>query len=752
MVRQRRQRECAFILCVFLGGAGCAFKVIPPKSQLVDEVVVRAGESPRIAPADVEARIATEATSHFPVFEWLAGVPVAGVFDAVTVEYQVLDRFVLQRDLERVERYYRARGFVEVQVTAGRVITTAPGRVRVEIIVREGQPVLLVAAEPPTELLTRALERGAEREALLEASVAVGKLVADYGSTPIVELPRCSDTTNPACTPKPRFDEDRYDEVKRSLVRVLADGGFAHARVDGRATIDLERHEARVRFQVEPGPLCTFGDVTIVGNGEVPATAVRARLGFKSGDRYSSVKLESAHDELAELGVFGSVDVRAEIGAADATPRSDVPITVSLQPVKLRTMKLGVGGLMGSQVEAHGIAGWEDRNILGGLRHLAVELRPGLVFFPARAETLFSQLPTAVVPQSALLAAFKQPSFLEQRTDLKVELSGRVYAPQIAPAPAPVPDGFNIVGYYELIAAVGLERRFRFPRLGATLDANAFIRTQLDFPFSYNLDALPPEYARVVIPYVEAFASWDQRKDVRGRPTRTDSNRGGYAALDAQVAFGDARDVRLQPELRLYRPVAKRLVVALRWSVGLLFPFNYGDSLRAERLSACNDVVPAPTECSRDLQLLSFRAFYSGGPFSNRGYGFRQVGPHGQLQFATQRGQLTEFLPTGGMGSWELSAEVRIAVAQSLSWVLFLDSSDVVRTIDDFRLDYPHLAPGTGLRVATPVGALRLDVGFRPPYLQRLGHASLAVNEGGDVPGQSRVFPWAWALAIGEAF
>ena len=709
MVRQRRQRECAFILCVFLGGAGCAFKVIPPKSQLVDEVVVRAGESPRIASADVEARIATEATSHFPVFEWLAGVPVAGVFDAVTVEYQVLDRFVLQRDLERVERYYRARGFVEVQVTAGRVITTAPGRVRVEIIVREGQPVLLVAAEPPTELLTRALERGAEREALLEASVAVGKLVADYGSTPIVELPRCSDTTNPACTPKPRFDEDRYDEVKRSIVRVLADGGFAHARVDGRATIDLERHEARVRFQVEPGPLCTFGDVTIVGNGEVPAAAVRARLGFKSGDRYSSVKLESAHDELAELGVFGSVDVRAEIGAADATPRSDVPITVSLQPVKLRTMKLGVGGLMGSQVEAHGIAGWEDRNILGGLRHLAVELRPGLVFFPARAETLFSQLPTAVVPQSALLAAFKQPSFLEQRTDLKVELSGRVYAPQIAPAPAPVPDGFNIVGYYELIAAVGLERRFRFPRLGA-------------------------------------------RKDVRGRPTRTDSNRGGYAALDAQVAFGDARDVRLQPELRLYRPVAKRLVVALRWSVGLLFPFNYGDSLRAERLSACNDVVPAPTECSRDLQLLSFRAFYSGGPFSNRGYGFRQVGPHGQLQFATQRGQLTEFLPTGGMGSWELSAEVRIAVAQSLSWVLFLDSSDVVRTIDDFRLDYPHLAPGTGLRVATPVGALRLDVGFRPPYLQRLGHASLAVNEGGDVPGQSRVFPWAWALAIGEAF
>jgi len=731
---------------------GCTLKAPPPNAPIVEQVSVNAGDAPSLPAREVEARIATQPTTHFPPFEWLSGVPVLGVFDALTVEYQGFDRFVLQRDLERVERYYRARGFVEARVTAGRVVTTEEGRVRVEIVVREGQPVWLTKVEPPAQLLARALERGAEREALLAASAAVGSLVADYAARPVVDLPRCGDAKSPACSPRPRFDEERYDEVKRSMQRVLADAGFAHATVEGAVRIDLQRREAEVRYTAEPGPLCTFGQVTIVGNGEIPEAAVRARLGFKPGDRYSTVKLDAAHDELADLGVFGSVEMRAELEQGEGAPKSEVPIVVSLQPVKLRTLKLGIGSLLGSQVEAHGILGWEDRNLLGGLRTFAVEVRPGVVMFPTRADNLFAKAPTDFVPQSALLAAFKQPSFLERRTDLKVELAGRVYAPQIAPAPDPVPEGYNIVGYYELNGAVGLDRRFRFPRLGGSFYAGGFLRTQLDFPFSYNRDALPPEYAPVVIPYVDAIASWDQRRDRAGRPTRTVPHRGLYAALNAQVAFGDARDLRFQPEFRIFRPLSDRVVVALRWSFGLLFPFNYGDSLRAERLAECNDVVPAPARCSRDLQLLSFRAFYSGGPFSNRGYGFREVGPHGQLQFATQLGQLAEFLPTGGMGAWELSAEVRMAIAESLSWVLFIDSSDVVRTVSDFRVDYPHLAPGSGLRLATPVGPLRLDVGFRPPYLQRLGSFSLPIEEGGLAPTQSKTIPWAWSLAIGEAF
>ena len=52
---------------------------------------------------------------------------------------------------------------------------------------------------------------------------------------------------------------------------------------------------------------------------------------------------------------------------------------------------------------------------------------------------------------------------------------------------------------------------------------------------------------------------------------------------------------------------------------------------------------------------------------------------------------------------------------------LFVDASDVVREIATIRFTFPHLSPGLGLRYATPVGPVRLDVGYRVPYLQKVG-------------------------------
>jgi hypothetical protein len=741
-----RGRKVALALAL----AGCTPRT-PPRGPTIERVALLAGDSPRVREARVLERIVTRETAHFPPFEWLSAVPVLGLLDALTVEYHVYERATLERDLERVRRFYRARGFYEAEVTAGRVVPTGDGRVRVEIAVREGLPVALGRVVAPLGLLPSPTASEEEREALFEAGAAVGRVLSEYGAKPLEDPPRCADERRESCRRRPRFDEERYDEVKRAIARELADAGFARARVEGRVEVDLRVHEATVAFTVEPGPLCRLGPVRIVGNGELPDSVIRARLGLEPGQRYSAERLAAAHDELAEFGVFGSVEVRPVLDETPSEP-AIVPIVVTLQPTKLRSIRLGVGAQVGSQVETHGVVGWEDRNVLGGMRSLAVELRPGVVLFPSRVDNVFSRAPTDLVPQAALLASFRQPSVLERRTDLKLEVSGRVYAPQIAPAPDPVPEGYNIVGYYELHGALGLDRRFRFPRLGSSLLLAANLRAQVDFPFSYNRPTLPPEYARVVIPYLDLLGAWDQRLDRAGRPSRVEPHRGLFAALDAQVAVGDARDIRLQPEVRLYRPISERIVVALRWTLGALFPFNYGGSLSGARLDSCNDTVPAPPECSRDLQLLSFRAFYSGGPFSNRGYGFREVGPHGQLQFATQRGQLAEFLPTGGMGMWELSAELRVAFLERLSWVLFLDGSDVVRTLGELRLDHPHLSPGTGFRVATPVGPLRLDVGFRPPYLQRLGVAQLTVEEGGPGPGVPARFPWAWSLAIGEAF
>ncbi len=754
-----------------LGSLGCTVKSVPPRQRLVDRVDVLSDDKPRVDPDDVSKHLATRETSHFPPFALFSGVPVLGMLDALTVEYNTFDRFVLQRDLERARRYYRSRGFYEAEVTAGRVVTTDKGHVRVEIVVKEGEPVFVGRVEPPVELLPKADAPQGEGDALLAAGGAVQNLINAFENKPIEDPPRCADKASPKCAARPRFDEERYEALKRDMQRVLTDAGFAYAEVGGKVDVDLLAHEAAVHFAADPGPLCTFGEVQVRGNGEIPEKIIRERLGFVAGQRYSTEKIDAAHDELAALGVFGSIEIVARLDRGEAPaeakeppkardkPRpSAIPIEVNVQPIKLRGLRLGVGALVGSQLESHALIGWEDRNLLGGLRLFSVEARPGLIFFPTHTPTF--QPPKRVVPKGDLVLFFKQPSFPERRTDMIARIEGHVFVPQI-PAPDFVDDddrrNFNILGYYGLAAAYGFERAFRFPRIDrSSVHAAAYLRAQFEFPFSYNKEEGPPAgYRAVFIPYLDVLASWDFRKDRTGKPTTIAPYRGLYTAFDFQVAFGNAIDLRIQPELRVYRPLAEKVVVALRWTTGLLFPFNYGDEIAKKadpgQPRPCDQPEPG-VDCARDLQLFTFRGFYSGGQSSNRGYGFHEVGPYGQLPFLnSQRSQLTnQFLPTGGMGMWELSGELRFLVLEKFALVVFLDASDVVRALRDFRVNVPHLSPGAGLRLATPVGPLRLDVGFRPPYIQWLGHKQLPADEGGDVLAQT--FPVAWSLAIGEAF
>lgn len=717
-------RALVLLVVLLAVSSGCTTKALPAGSVVIDRVDVVGAE--KVDDDDVEDKIATAETKR-ALWGILEGVPILNLFDAMLVEYRTYDQLVLERDLQRVRRFYQARGFYEAQVRAGRVVPTEGRHVRVEIVVEEGEPVLVEGVE---------LEFEDWKRAFLANAVMVGK-VADFERQPLEDG-----------EPLPRFDEDRYDALKQSLVRTLTDWGFAYAEVQGEVDVDLAKRRAKVRLVAKAHDKCTFGPITIEGLGEIPERPVRREIGFAAGDPYSTNKLEEAQFHLAELGVFGTIEIRPELSKEGEPRRTDVPVTVRLSPVKLREVRAGVGAGIGARVEVHGIVGWEDRNFLGGLRRFSVDTRPGLVFFPLQAANLFSPPDDILfVPEAELRLGFTQPSFPEARTNMIVEAATRIYQPRTLPTP----DNFdkdqdNVVGYREIDGAFGFERKFRMSFWGGnTIYAAQFIKLQFDDPFSYNLDRPPDGFERVLIPYLETVASWDFRKNARNLLDPTDPHKGVYFGLNAQFAgIGDAEDVRLRPEMRLYASVTKEVVVAFRLATGFLFPFNYGDAFS----SGTTDQVAR----ARDLQLLSFRGFFSGGPNSNRGYAFRDVGPHEQLDFLSQFGTSDELQSTGGLGLWELSAELRMPFADKFIGVVFVDSSDVVRRLGDFRLTHPHIAPGIGFRYRLPIGRLRFDWGFRPPYMQRLGRKWLEPAEGGPDPGENDNFPFALNLAIGEAF
>jgi outer membrane protein assembly factor BamA len=671
----------AFAMALAIWSAiGCVS--LPRGRAAVDSVELSGNQE--LGDREIKKKIATRSSSKF-----------LGLFQGVVYDYEIFDLYVLQRDLARVERYYRARGFYQARARAGRVFYDDPRHVRVVIEVEEGPETLVSKLDLfGLEGLDPALASRA-REA---AELRVGK--------------------------GERFDEDEFEAAEKAIRRVLTDEGYAYARVSRVAEVDLPRDRARVRFDVVPHLPARFGKITIVGLGDLPESKLRSALLIEEGDPYSSSDLEDAQQAVLDLGVFSSVAIEPQLD--DPPPASRrVPIVVELQPSKLHAAKLGAGvELDAIRTDFHLIAGWEHKNLFGGLRHFTVEFRPGVVFYPTRMPSF--QAPTHFLPEEKLRAELRQPGFIEGRTNGFVRGEFNIYPVLLSPEVNP---DAPIIGYREIKGTLGVDRKFR--RFFASPTYNA----QQHTPFAYA-GTLDDALSSVLISYGALFSSFDLRDD------KISPHSGLFLSNELQAAGGllggDARDFKLQPEARFYVPVSDDVTLALRSTVGLLFPRNYGHTLSA---NARADRPPPGVDragWARDVQLAFFRAFFSGGPTSNRGYPWRGIGPHGVIPFfepTVAAEQLAERcepgsadfeqsrceLPLGGFTLWEASVELRYPIVGPLSGSGFCDSSDVAPGQVEFRFERPHVSCGLGGRYDTPIGPVRLDLGYRIPSLQVLG-------------------------------
>jgi outer membrane protein insertion porin family/translocation and assembly module TamA len=97
-----------------------------------------------------------------------------------------------------------------------------------------------------------------------------------------------------------------------------------------------------------------------------------------------------------------------------------------------------------------------------------------------------------------------------------------------------------------------------------------------------------------------------------------------------------------------------------------------------------------------------FKRYFLGGATNLRGWGRFEVSP------------LSGFgLPIGGHSFLTLSTEARFPIWSRLSGVIFVDGGNVWARAWDFNLNDMRWDAGPGLRYNTPLGPIRLDVGYQ---------------------------------------
>jgi len=733
----------ALALALALAAAGStACSKIPPGRSAVDSVrVLHAHE---ISADEVEDKLATQPS---PKFLFL--------FQGVAFDYSVYDESVLQRDMARVERFYRSKGFFDAHARVARVRQVKPDHVRIEIVVDEGRPtinrrvvVLGLAGLPPD---------------IVEAVRAAAHRALPQGE---------------------RFDEQGFADSEGAIKSALTDRGYAWARVDTQAEVDVGLYTADYGIAVDPGPPAVFGPITIEGldpdspNGprrqQIPEAPVRRAIDIDPGETYSTAKIASATQALLELGVFSAVRIVPSL-PSPPPPDHVVPLTVQAEPTRLRQITLG-GGVEIDEIktDVHGVVGWEDHNFFGGLRSFSVHFKPGVVLYPARIDS-WQGLPQ-FLPEAWLRTELRQPGFIEARTNAFVSPELNVFPLLVEANP---PANAPVVGYHEVRAPIGVDRTIG--RLFVSFDYTF----QMENPFTY-VGSLDPALETLFLSFPELRAHLDFRDSV------VHPHEGMYLGNTVQVAGGifggTAADVREQPEVRTYVPISRGVTFATRASVGFLWPTSYGSNWNGELEGSAGTSGPAPAGSTpleiaahenardafaHDAQIMYFRGFFSGGPMTNRGFPPLGVSPHGVIPFlnpATAKRQVQSscnpntpgfdpthcFLPVGGMTLWELQNEVRFDISGPMSAAVFCDMSDVSPYENDIRLDHLHLSCGAGAAYDTPVGPVRLDVGYRIQPLQVLGYANERAAANADpVNGiQPTILgvPLAIAIGIGQAY
>jgi outer membrane protein assembly factor BamA len=618
------------------------------------------------------------------------------------VEKHYLNRQEFQLDVLRIRVYYWKSGYREATVDTS--ITPNGKGVTVTFAIHEGEPTLVSAIR------------------------------IDYDSTLITAKQRDRLTLLRIGHPLSMF---ALDTTRFAFQSQMWQRGYADAIVDTAVSVNDSTRRAAVGVRVFPNWPTKVGSIQVMGNQRVSTQTILDMLLLRPGSPFIRDDMLESQRTLYTSSLFRLASI--------LPPTGDSIKKIQIQVVEAPLHDARIGGGADNVNYGRLEANYSAFNLLGGARRLDITGSIGNLFasnlhnhfgFINDTKDIFGDPKVFLQPTWAASIDFLQPSFMRRPENQA---------------------GFGVFAHRRSAPGVFIDRGYgataTFTRqLGPRAPASLTYRYEVtrveggDIYFCVNYGVCDTTTISTLRSHQTlsplTLTAFIDRSDQPFTPTK------GYVArLDLQHAsrytLSDYRYNRAFADAAAYwHPSLRQEVVASHLKLG---------------------IVRAMTSSTGDTVLHPRTRFYAGGAMSVRGYGENQLGPRvltvTDVALRNQRDTTVNGVkqtiyscapttaitgcdpnlvkngaftprPTGGTSLVEASVELRVPLMHRLDGAVFVDGAIVgnsvlqgfsdLKSIADFAHGTSAITPGAGIRYNSPVGPIRVDLGYNPRLVENL--------------------------------
>ncbi len=290
-------------------GVDVYFTIRPGPAVYVDEIVYEGAE--QLDPSIVASAQGPDALETKERQLW--GLLEPGVYDPEALE----------RDLDRIVRYYRSQGFLDAHVYKLDEQYSLDG---------EAVTVVLGVEEGPRYGVRRVAVEGTR---VLDGDRILERLPLQPG--------------------RPFLADDLRGSLEQ-IRHLYGQRAYVHARVDVDVRYDRQRSMLDVTLRVDEGPRVRIEQIRIVGNEKTQEEVIRRELSFYPGEYFDADAVQASLGRLSRLRYFK--DVRIDFEPGSEPGRENVVLYVE----EARTGSFVVGGGVSTATGFFGNISLNQRN------------------------------------------------------------------------------------------------------------------------------------------------------------------------------------------------------------------------------------------------------------------------------------------------------------------------------------------------------------------------------------------------------